>query len=104
MSEAKISPAMNPNFMGNDALDFNRCKFYSRVFRITQLESLDENASYIELMGTLFPYDPSSNFQLNPMGSAITKTWTKEGDLLIHVEYIEMIESDEPDKADSHEF
>ncbi|NIR12580.1 MAG: hypothetical protein GWN86_00925 [Desulfobacterales bacterium] len=103
MSEAKMYPARDPTYIPENSLDFDKCEFHSKVFRISEIEGMSQNDEYMKLMESMFPYDPASNLQLNPMGNAITKTWTKDGDLLVHVEYIEMIREEE-DTADNHEF
>ncbi len=103
MGRAKVTPALDPSYMPPQALDFDKCEFHSEVFLIDSIGN--GNAKYKELMGKLFPYDPQSDLMLNPMGNAITKSWTKEGDLMIHVEWVEMIR-DKPEnkEADNHEF
>jgi len=104
-SEAKVSPSLNPNYIADNELDWDICEFHSKVFVISSLNGLDQTDDYNKLIQSMYPYEPTSKIMLNPMGNAITKTWTKENDLLIHVEWV-IMHSQEPEEgdADSHKY
>jgi len=94
MSGAKIRATKNPFFI-SDKDDLVRPikvkKFHSKRFRITEGDITGGNKEYEDLMENLYPLNPESKYELSPLTSSpISKTFTKDGDVIIHVEYIEV--------------
>lgn len=104
MSKAKVSMAKDPDWIAPDALDWEDIDFFSEIFQIDSLDRNGDKGRYEKLMSSMFPFSPESCYQLNPNGNAVTKTWTKDGDLLIHVEYIKFPEEDNLESADNREY
>lgn len=97
-------PAKNPAHISGSELNFDKCEFHSEMFVLDAMDSNGDAKRYEQLMGKLYPFDPTSDMQLNPNGNAVTKTWTKMGDLLIQVEYIEMIRDKKDESADDKDY
>lgn len=102
--QARMTPAKNPDYIDPKDLTFGKSKFHSRIFLIAGDGTPDDSEAYANLMNEMFPYDPASNKQLNPMGAAVSKNWTKNGDLLVHVEWIELHPEEGGDTADEKDY
>lgn len=95
----KISPAINPSYIPPEEEFFDKCEFKSEIFLIHPGMHNSDHDRYVELMNSMYPYDKNSKKMLAPNGG-INKTFTKEGDMLIHVEYVEFIENKETKPED----
>ena len=94
---AKVTKKKNPFYLGEEDMNFiNRSgKFHSDVFVIKKDGGGScGNEEYEELMNSMYPFDPSSDNILNPY-SSISKSTDKSGDIIIHVEWIEMKSEEE---------
>lgn len=88
--ETKIRAMKNPFHEPED--NFNeKIEFKSKIFTLSASDPISR-AEYESLIQSMFPFDMNSKKQLNPLGNGITKSWTKTGDLMVHVEWIEYIE------------
>ena len=98
---SKVTPLQNPLFIPDEP-ELQVKGYHSKVFRIQEGDQNMDNKRYQEFMLRLSNMDEDSNIVLSPIvSSPISKSWTKEGDLLIHVEYIELEEiprDSDPDK------
>lgn len=92
---AKSTPMGNPFFINETDLAFSdrRTKFHSRIFVLSKHGG--DNEEYEELMNSLHPFDQESNMIVNPY-SKIIRSIDSEGNIVVHVEYLELLE-DEPD-------
>lgn len=81
---AKVTNLKNPDYNpAGDILENVIKEYHSEIFCISTLGG--DNEKYKELMRKL----TSSEFDnLIPLDTS--KSWTKTGDLMIHVEYVEM--------------
>jgi hypothetical protein len=88
--QGKVRQMPNPLYEPNESIN-ERIVFHNKIFLLsaTLPSTLIE---YEKLIASMFPFSPTSNLQINPIGSGITKSWNKNGDLLIHVEWIEYVE------------
>ena len=115
---ANVKPKKNPFYLGEEDMNFiNRSgEFHSDVFVIKKDGGGScGNEEYEELMNSLYPFDPSSDNILNPY-SSISKSTDKSGDIIIHVEWLEMKEekdellekakkmAEEEDRGDDKEY
>lgn len=97
---ATIRPAVDPYHIKDEPKSVVG-RFRTEMFRISYNDLTGDKDRYEKFMKTLYPYDQESNLELHiQLGNPITKTWTKEGDLLIHVEYIEL---ESPKKSDQND-
>lgn len=98
MSNARITPLHNPFFLDtdDDLLDGNSLKFHSEVFCIDSLDLEGGNAKYEALMEKLI--NPAeASLALNPYSSTpVSKSWNKDGSMMVHVEYVEFIFNEKP--------
>ena len=96
----EASPAENPFFMGEHefykTLDIT---YHSSIFRLTRGKGGD-NEKFQDIMQKL--YDPDEDhFMAIPGGAKRSQSWTKEGDLMIHLEYLEVYEKDDDGEEDA---
>lgn len=102
----EASPAENPYSMGEH--DFYKTldiTYHSEIFRLTRMEGKGDNEEFQETMQKL--YDPDEDhFMAIPGGAKRSQSWTQEGDLMIHLEYLEVYEkaSDEDEDADMMDY
>ena len=116
MSNGKASLAKDPYYQSMKEMDQDlsfgnpfgdrEFTYKSKIFSLSKTDYNNHNKKYEDLMNKL--YDPSeTNVMLIP-DRTISKSWSKEGDLLIHVEYLEFSEAeaheDEDAFADNQEF
>lgn len=90
MSEVSIRPKGNPNYQqAKPALKVK--KVGVEIFLIQRDDNNGDKARYEDFMLSLYPYTPDSPRELNVStgGDPRKFSWTKEGDLLVQVEYIE---------------
>lgn len=94
MSLSGTSPVPNPFYEGGDKSV--KIKFHSKIFCLSPFKESPDNAKYETLMESMYPFDPDSKIAINPYANnnGVTKSWTKEGDLLVQVEYIEYVEEE----------
>ena len=100
---AKVTPIRN----NEPRLEFGmmpKVKFHSEVFMIylddREVEGGPKgNKEYMELMNRL--HEPDSNILIPPDMSP-SKSFTKDGDIIIHVEYIEVL--NDPPSPDNKEY
>ena len=87
---AVVKPTNNPYYTKDDSA--SKVKAYrTEMFCIQVNDYNGDKERYEKFMHSLYPYDPESKFELNmSLGNPKTQTWTKEGDLLIFIEYIEL--------------
>lgn len=94
---AKVTNLKNPNYSpASDILENDVEEYHSEIFCLSTVTSGDHD-NYKELMKKLM----SPRFEhLIPLDSS--KSWTKTGDLMIHVEYVEVkkLEDLDPDERD----
>lgn len=89
-TSATIKPSIDPYHFKDEAR-ISIKRFGTELFRISYGGTNGDKERYEAFMKSLYPYDPNSSIELQTQfGNAISKTWTKEGDLLIHIEYIEI--------------
>lgn len=105
---AKIRATKNPFFI-SDKDDLMRTimvkKFHSERFRITDGDITGDNKRYEDLMENMYPYKMDSKYELSSItGSPISKTFTKDGDVIIHVEYIELARDEPEEDKDKREY
>ena len=93
MTGAKVSPLRDPLHTSEDDFIFThkKTKFHSRIFVINK--SGGDNEEYEELMNSLYPFCQDSNLIPNPY-SNIIRSIDKEGNIVIHIEYLELTEED----------
>lgn len=90
MTSAVVRPANNPHYVKDDpGMKIKACR--SEMFCIQLNDTNGDKAKYEQFIQSLYPWDPNSKFEMNTtVGNPRTQTWTKEGDLLIFIEYIEL--------------
>lgn len=93
---AKVTDLKNPDYNpAGDILQNTVEEYHSEIFCLSALGG--DNEKYKELMKKL----TSQEFEhLIPLDAS--KSWTKTGDLMIHVEYVEMKKHDslDPDERE----
>mgnify|MGYP007090087425 CR=1 FL=1 len=98
---SKISEIKKPSYLST--FEIPKVKFHSEVFMIyLDGRSVEGgppgNDEYMDLMNKL--YDHSTNIMIPP-DMKPSKSFTKEGDIIIHVEYVEVLdESTSPDNRE----
>jgi hypothetical protein len=87
---AVVKPSANPFYVKDDSQA--KVKAYrTEMFCIQVGDCNGDKLRYEQFMQSLYPYSPESKFELHMnLGSPRMQTWTKEGDLLIFIEYIEL--------------
>lgn len=91
MTRAK--PALNPFYTPDMGSMYQKAVYKTKMFEIFPDDENAQKVKYESFMQSLFPYTPDSTLELNPsIPNNPTKTWTKEGSLLIFIEYIEMVD------------
>ena len=84
---AKVTPIRNPFYQGeSDVMSDVRMSFHSKIFHLDKNDTSGDHVAYRALMNEIL--DNSSRYY---MFKEPSKSWTKEGRLLIHVEYYEAI-------------
>lgn len=105
----KVNPVKNPFYMpddmlssGNDLFGAKVKEFKAEIFRVTEDGFGSGAEDFSRLMLSMFPYNTKSDLVLNTITTKdpITKTWTKEGDILICVEYLQLELEDEAEEAE----
>ncbi len=82
---ATVTPAKNPFYNPDSGFSPDvQVVFNSRIFHIDKNDTTGDNLEYTALMNEIL--DNASKYY---MFKEPSKSWTKEGRLLIHVEYYE---------------
>lgn len=105
MSEVTIRAKKDPYYSQNDKVQLKIKSFGVETFLIQRDDMNGDKARYEKFMHSLFPYTPDSKIELNPSGGDPRKfSWTKEGDLLVYIEYIEWEDDDTSVSADKKRY
>ena len=87
---ASVTPLKNPYYQSDSGVMSDvKLTFHSRIFHLDKNDTSGDHVSYSALMNEIL--DNESKYY---MFKEPSKSWTKEGRLLIHVEYYEAIEGD----------
>lgn len=90
MSEVSIRPKNNPFYTQNDKPQLKIKRVGLEIFVIQRDDMNGDKKRYEDFMLSLYPYTPDSMLELNASaGEARRFSWTKEGDLLVQIEFIE---------------
>lgn len=90
MSDVTVRPKANPFYTGNDKPALRIKRVGLEIFVIQRDDTNGDKKRYEEFMLSLYPYTPDSMLEMNASaGEPRRFSWTKEGDLLIQIEYIE---------------
>lgn len=98
MSEAKVSLINNPFHMPEDDQLVVK-DFQVQMFKLIPGDDNGDRMRYEKFMMKVFPYDKDSKIEI----IATNKNWTKEGALIICLEYVE-IDNGEPETPDTREY
>jgi hypothetical protein len=105
MSGGKASLAVDPHLRELQQLEEEegdaRLLYHSRIFCLTRSGAGDAD-EYHQLMNQLF--DPSVEHLMALPGREPSKSWTREGDLMIFLEWLEVEETEEEQSADDMRF
>lgn len=98
--EGNAQPAQNP-FHVSDDVDFFKnldLTYHSRLFKLTRGEGGD-NKEYRQIMNRLL--DPDEENLMAYPDKQRNESWTQDGDLMVHMEYLEVRERDDDEDADA---
>ncbi len=98
MSEAKVSLMTNPFYMPDDER-LSVKDFKMEMFVISRGDGTGDRMRYENFMKGVFPYDKDSRIEI----IETDKSWTKEGSLIICVQYVEMesdVDEEDPNKRE----
>lgn len=90
-SDVSVRAKANPFYSQNDKPVLKIKRVGIEIFLIQRDNMNNDKTRYEEFMLSLYPFTPDSKLELNggAGGDPRKYSWTKEGDLLIQVEYIE---------------
>jgi len=97
--DGNAKPAENPNYMGD--MDFYKnvdLTYHSRLFKLTRGEGGD-NQEYREIINRLL--DPDEEHLMAYPDKKRNESWTPDGELMVHLEYLEIHEEDDDDDVDA---
>lgn len=116
--KAEMNPAQNPFHFGGGGGLRNEVKFHSEIFQVNPYQEnklpddedpeeetgveLSEHQEYVKLMNKIM--QNQEKYQILEAMGGVKTSWTPEGDLLIHVQYIEYIENTDTNEADEMEW
>lgn len=100
MSEAKVSLLSNPFYIPEDEEKLSVKSYSVVMFKITPGDDTGDRGRYEKFIMSTFPYNRDSRLEVIDK----RETWTKEGYLIICIDYVEMVDELKEETPEDREY